>query len=385
MVVFGFMNLDNSVFKSKKNIDILIQRKEDNNMTIIESILNNMLDELCDDTLYVEKATTEQYRLSKFKQKYHYNDKDKTIVVDGEKYKVDLDKYKSGTMTVRDKDGKSVGVSIRATSAELAQGDPIINIDRNFFKLKNSKRQDAILQHEIGHTKLHNVNPDNQHINSDAMSPIAYEQTFNTQYRNLKKQYGDFFTKEEMYKIVKESIPPKSAYVQKMRNSELEQKMRTEMINYAKKYEKTNKSEHANVDEFEADRYAANKTSAKDLKRAVREVSKKASSTKNVRKTMNDTFDISSPKVKKDDDTLMPVDTVKTYLKNTGMTDKQIEKLNINKPISINEYRKISREYMLNNQLKTTEKAIHKDIDVDIKARSKALKDRKLRDSKIYK
>lgn len=134
-----------------------------------------MVDELSNDNLFTEKATTEQYRLSKFKQRYHYDPTAKNIVVNGETYKVDLDNYKSGTMQVKDSKGNQV-TTIRQTAADLQNSDPVIHFDENFFKLKNPKRMDAILQHEIGHTKMHSLDTDSPHMDKSMISPTAFNE-----------------------------------------------------------------------------------------------------------------------------------------------------------------------------------------------------------------
>ena len=85
--------------------------------------------------LFTEKATREQYRLNAFKKKYKYDPKEKTIIVDGEKYKVDLD-IKRKYITITD------GVTkIKQACADINASDPIIYLDRDFFKLKNAKEE----------------------------------------------------------------------------------------------------------------------------------------------------------------------------------------------------------------------------------------------------
>lgn len=191
---------------------------------------------------FIEKRTKEEYALEKWKKKYNFIPTDRSkqsgyITVNGEQYKVYLQgKYKAL------KDGKPIKLDdlignnnngnsyYRNTDSQGAQivGDDnhfekdSILLGKDYFKLKNSKRRDGVLQHEIGHKKLgHTSNP-----NDEA------KQIINTPGR-------------------------------------------LELLNYANnKIFKRNQNDHTNYQEIEADRYAANKVSSRDLKRGIRELSK---------------------------------------------------------------------------------------------------------------
>ena len=89
----------------------------------------------------------------------------------------------------------------------------VVSLGKNFFKLKGShdnERQDAILYHEIGHRNMHS-----EEIPSDIKNNIEHN---------------------KVYKI-------------------------------AKSYETNNP--HATAEEFEADRYAANRTSERAIRKAI--------------------------------------------------------------------------------------------------------------------
>lgn len=174
--------------------------------------------------LFTEKRnlTREDRNISKFKKKYNFvpdrpGSKTGTITVDGRKRKIDL----KNTPLLVDIDNN------RDLSTYTWTGE--ITTDSEFFKLKNQRRREAALQHEVGHGEM--MNP---------ASP-----TFN-------KKFQDY-------------------------NS------RMPAVNAAKKYGKMPK-EGA---EFEADRYSANRTSEKQLKRAMREYNKRKTTKKAVRRSID--------------------------------------------------------------------------------------------------
>ena len=61
--------------------------------------LNDIINESTDEEIFIEsmeelfeeKATRTEYAMRRFKERYKYNPNDKTIVVNGTRYKVDLD------------------------------------------------------------------------------------------------------------------------------------------------------------------------------------------------------------------------------------------------------------------------------------------------------
>src|SRR5699024_8524985 len=71
--------------------------------SFMDNFLDAFLESINDDidSLYIEKQTREEYAKRRFKKKYDYNPKEKTITIDGEKYKVDanLDKGQKGKTT----------------------------------------------------------------------------------------------------------------------------------------------------------------------------------------------------------------------------------------------------------------------------------------------
>ena len=102
--------------------------------------------------------TSKKKKLDNYLAKYGYKgDKKKgTIEINGTKYIVDRD-VNSKTMTYSDgdKDVRHV-MATYSTSLKNSERVPTIYLDKNFEKLKNNKRRDAVLNHEIGHYKTRN-------------------------------------------------------------------------------------------------------------------------------------------------------------------------------------------------------------------------------------
>lgn len=183
--------------------------------------------------LILEMRTREAYAKQKFKNRYNFKQSDSHgnngyITVDGKVYKVDLnDKYRTRY------NDKNVQINYSTTEPEydttsaISTSKPIYNDDKtdtaigigpDFFKLKGSKRRDAILQHEIGHSKL----------NHTSRPQVDRERITDRHRRNVVDHIDD-------------NIIPK-----------------------------TNTNKHLNFQEIEADRYAANHVGSKYVKRALR-------------------------------------------------------------------------------------------------------------------
>ena len=102
--------------------------------------------------VFEEKASREYYTIERFKKKYNYNPSDKTITVDGDKYRIDININKPLAEYINSKgetDYHARGIWVGGSS----NGMPTISVDKDFFALKNDNRRDAILKHEIGHVK----------------------------------------------------------------------------------------------------------------------------------------------------------------------------------------------------------------------------------------
>lgn len=272
----------------------------------------------------MEMKSKEEYARRSFKKKYDFKP-DKpgsntgTITVDGKTHKVDMDK--KSTVDVS-------GMRMPRQTANAMYGDDRkIMLDKNYFKLKGShgnERRDAVLQHEIGHGRLHGSDSDN-----DKKSTKVFKDTIT---KNTKDQQGIDLSKtknfmgvsgHDLRKAIYDSSGIKD-YTKNMDKSKV--KDREAAYAKAKKYEKD--GAHANASEFEADRYAANRTSERAVKKGV-----------------NNLYRLS----KQD----------KSITSSTGLKNK--------------------------DDIKSYRKEINNIQSTDTKQRSKALKDKDLKDVKLYK
>ena len=284
----------------------------------------------------IEKRTRDEYAREKFKKKYKFvpdkpGSNKGTITINGEKRHVDMGKSSMVNFGGQD--------TVRQTAADINSKNGDILLDKNYFKLKNQKRRDAVIQHEVGHTKLHSVRGD---------SNVADPRSFSPKNRGVARRNAYNGGKENLESMGKETlkmfgIDPSSKSTRKMLNDNLDDAMgksdkkynerskknpyrkeREELLKQAGKY-RSKSSSHANEQEFEADRFAANRAGAKNLKAGVREYTNK---------------------------------NKKTYKNMKGLSNDQKKQL-------IKNYNKVNA--------------------IDQKARSKALKDKKLRDAELYK
>lgn len=272
---------------------------------------------------------------------------------------------------------------------KLAEGQIIL--DKKFFQLKDDKRRAAVLQHEVGHGKLHNTTPGNKTADRSKISRTMIMDEIAEQEEELKKYYKriGFSDKEtaEYVQMWKDGIKPNiDGYLKMSTASEVEDKIRASARAAARKYvpkhnpnlDKT----HTNANEFEADRYAANKVGERYIKRGVRETMKMASKPKEVKNMMNATGRASYANAKAADKAgvFSPKDArgIKTtkadgnkYMIPTN-SQKAADKINEDLPILSGK-----QAYVVND----ARKAINKGFHAELPARSKALKDKELRNN----
>lgn len=190
--------------------------------------------------------TREQRHEYKFKKRYKY--KNNTITVNDEKFNVDLvDRKKQTKSFINDPNGK-------------------INISKELFKLK-PKEMDAVIQHEIGHSKMHYINSSSTVGDKRFASPkyilqLSVQNLINRgeepTVSNINREANRHFGKDYIKQI--KNVDPR---FQDTRNK-----------NYTKMIKYTNYLSSSNPMEFEADRYAANRTGKKHIKRAIRHAHK---------------------------------------------------------------------------------------------------------------
>lgn len=320
-----------------------LQNRVDSGELTIEDA--EIINDLAYDKYFVEKKTREQYRIDSFKKKYNFKPdkpgaKTGTITVNGEDYPVDFNK-----------DNAHTGAYTLGTNGKIIISD-------DFFKLKGSKkneRRDAILNHEIGHIKLHSLNPDSTKLDKSKMSSKTYKKIADSFFR-MNGYDPDYLSKKDKKVISGEDYKPLKYNLKSLSNSKKQRNERDESWKNAEKYGGKKVGSHLNAMEIEADRYSANKTSSSALKKGLRNVytiGKRSFSDQ--KKFVNG--------VNKE---------IRSNLKENGKAG-EYKNYKINKGTFSDEERKLIKK---DNNIKTTS---------EYNARSKALKDKKLIQSKVYK
>lgn len=216
-----------------------------------------------------ENVIGDMIRKIDFKKRYKYDSKKKTIIVDGEEFKVDLD-VKSPTVVVKDMLGNKV-TTVRQTSSTaygVDKEDAFVIIDKDFFKIKGKSKREAFLQHEIGHLKMHSLNTRSDKLDKRFIS----EDEYNRSTKDVPDMIFDI--KDGKIKLnPKDEVFRKDEYIGSRKGTKEELEERDKIRKAAKKYE-DEKCYHANAAEFEADRYAANRVSEEDLMDAIKQLYK---------------------------------------------------------------------------------------------------------------
>ena len=201
--------------------------------------------------------TSKKHKLDSYLKKYDYqgDKKSGTITVNGRKIEVDRN---TKSYTAKGPDGE---VMPRMTAADLSGEKDRIILGKDFEKLKNNKRRDALLNHEIAHTKYHNLASDKttQKTREAVIDGIIKDAALQNPY--IDKDAA----KKEINDEIKDRSKKPEAYTDK-------DKRRHSNLDKFKKYE--NDGEHANRTEFEADAYARSQKHGEHLKRGLRDASK---------------------------------------------------------------------------------------------------------------
>lgn len=389
-------------------------------MDELDDILNESTDEEIFiesmEELFEEKASQLEYNIRRFKEKYNFNPKDSTIIVDGHKYKVDM-KIKDPIAVVPgdpDEYGNRTPMVVKRTlSSELTNKhidtSPII-LNKHFFQLKDDKRRAAFLQHEIAHTKLHSTNASYPHTDPKRISPAVVSDEIRSQNKQiakkLKKQgYTDGEIKDMRDKSYTkyDDIDNQEDLRNKSTATDTEQKERLKARLAAKKYVPNenlpNASSHADPAEFEADRYAANKVGEKYIKRGIRELYKKqrneykkdpyAAKDGAIGETLDRMNGYSNTQITADksaDDARREV--ADEYKDSKRYINRRIDRMNTDVADSYNSRDKKEARATVNNHKSAVKNQIKKNnvsSENDYKSRAKALKDKELRNNSSLK
>lgn len=206
-----------------------------------------------------EKKTREEYR-KRSAEKYFNFKPDKPgssngTITDkkGKQYRVTTDE----TETLKDGSKRKIPMQ-----AKINDSDSTINISSDIYKMKGShkgERIKAAVEHEIGHQNLHNYNPDNKTVDSSNRNFETFRRIYSGSNLNVSNP--------SYAKHMKDYLATSTA-------SDNDVSDRLKSIKAAEKYE-NKKAEHANVEEFEADRYAANHTSDRAVRNMIKDVYRK--------------------------------------------------------------------------------------------------------------
>ena len=263
------------------NTDLILER-----FSLLDEIeIVDMFMEKHND-LFLEMKSKKEYRERSFKKKYNYDPKSKTIEVDGDKIPVKFDQTKKDERT-----GKQERIGTAVSYNKKTKELNYLNIDRNdLYKSKNTKRRDAMIQHEIGHIKYQTsngkYNPGHKNIEKKRKELTNYmSQLLNREqqlflknmdkYQDLSESELDKIERKIVRNIEREAIKHFGYSIDDL--NEMKDDLDDERMNFLlkfRKYSRTHLASHANSREFEADRYAANKTSKSDLKKSLQEGNK---------------------------------------------------------------------------------------------------------------
>lgn len=221
--------------------------------------LQEMVEAVNDLVLFTEMKTHEEYAKEAFKKKYKFRP-----LYD--------DTPNEGYITV---DGKLCHVVLDSPKGICAAGG-IIYLDKNFWKLKNPERRAAVLQHEIGHIALSNTASYNGY-DTFVIYPNGYPKLKEAAIKFMKQDPE--FDSYEMSDWEKAKAARSDKYTARLDNKSYLRDHKDQIlaiangstsgISNASRYIPKNAPKHLNPKEFEADRYAANRTSEKASRKSL--------------------------------------------------------------------------------------------------------------------
>lgn len=230
--------------------------------------ITDIMDVLSDNTteklfiehpdLFFEGAVkrSKKEKLDKYFNKYNYvgDENSGTITVDGVKYKI-----------IRKQP------SIQALTYN--KNENIIELNDDEFKaLKNNKRRDAILQHEIAHLQNHKPSDRDasfkrkKEIRMTGMYGGMHDSGYDVKSKSVENQVKTSANVATVGSYI--TSPPKK----KDEETKEKNKIKDENLDKYKKYEK--RGTHVNALEFEADAYASQQKNGEHGKRALRDLHK---------------------------------------------------------------------------------------------------------------
>ena len=355
--------LQSLINRCNKMIDS-VENDEDNNrkLRLIKYILNQSKT-LMGDLIKLAHNSPEVMESNKkrFKEKYKYDPKNKTIVFDGETYKIRMSDDNDTKVRGLINNGASYNQKGYGTSANLLNKRGGIYLDDTFFKLKTDEQRAAILAHEIAHLKYHSVNAKSKHLDKELVTDGNIEKAKSfASYNDLSKNNRGFYKKNKKLKELKEKNKNNKRNIDRRKNIE--------------KYEKANDS-HINTDEFEADRYAANKYGDIKYKKALKEYNKESMRKDNFNKNYDDYINsikqATSELLKNDNLSEIDRFRLKSILATLHSTDNKSVKYKLNRFID-----RLKTKYIRHKDLQARFKALKAKVNKDVykdKAKNEAI------------
>ena len=291
-----------------------------------------------DQTTLEEGAvkSSKKHKLDNYLAKYNYKGDSKSgiITVNGKEYEIDRD-TKSPIMKMPSGD-----IELRRTIAHIGTPNKI-SLGHEFDKLKNNKRRDAILNHEIGHHENHNM------VNG-TITDHHKDAVIDSTAKDIHFRYHDEPIELIKYRLKHDYAIPSKKESEYSDND----KRKVSNLEKFKKYE-TN-DEHNDRIEYEADSYSSVHKNGNHLKRALRESNKYNSTNAEIKRQVNAS------------DKIHEIET-KTY--NQKFPNNKI---------------KYKKPFHSQDEIKSIIKSYKKGADRYYKQRSKALNDRTI-DKSVYK
>ena len=233
---------------------------------------NSLFMESYYDYYFTEKKTKEEYSMEKFKKKYKFipdktkggNDPRRGTIDPGNGHRIKVDFGKNKTRLIPT--GCIPTKLPRTITTDDYEGHKKVTLSKQYFdRVKNQKRRDAILQHEIAHNELHlpserMANNSTPEIIRSVIKDIFRVNDYDMNVPKVKKEYNSLCDD-----LIKENENKPT-----IKNVEL----RKQIIRKLKSYPEIKGSDHAGTHEYEADLYAATKSGVGNVKKGLNDISK---------------------------------------------------------------------------------------------------------------
>ena len=232
---------------------------------------NSLFMESYYDYYFTEKKTKEEYSMDKFKKKYKFipdktnggNDPRRGTIDPGNGHRIKVDFGKNKTIKFKsyvNQKGVYIPVARTIQISMMDGASKIILTSQYFDRVKNQKRRDALLQHEIAHDELHI--PSERMANNSSLKII--KNTVTDVFRSNDYNVNNPFIKRQIIDITDDLMKKKNNNPT-IKNAEL----RDEILKQIHRYSKSKTNNHESLQEYEADLYASARSGSKNLKKAL--------------------------------------------------------------------------------------------------------------------